>query len=233
MRARQCCHWPTPARRLPGCMPSRTSRSSSMPARPTRSWARTERASRRWSRSWPACTSPTPGCSPSTARRVFLTGPGDAADQGIAVIYQEPTLFPDLSVAENVFIGRQPLRTGRRIDARAMDREVEEIFKRLGVPIDPDRIARGLSIAEQQLVEIAKALDPQGTRPDHGRADRRPLAGRGQAAVRGGRDAARRRGRRRLHLPPPRGGLRDLPAGHRAARRQAHLHQAARGPHAR
>ena len=89
---------------------------------------------------------------------VFLNGPGDAADQGIAVIYQEPTLFPDLSVAENVFIGRQPLRSGRRIDARAMDREVEEIFKRLGVPIDPDRIARGLSIAEQQLVEIAKAL---------------------------------------------------------------------------
>ncbi|HEY6523854.1 MAG TPA: sugar ABC transporter ATP-binding protein [Solirubrobacteraceae bacterium] len=89
---------------------------------------------------------------------VFLTGPGDASDQGIAVIYQEPTLFPDLSVAENVFIGRQPLRSGRRIDARAMDREVEEIFNRLGVSLDPDRIARGLSIAEQQLVEIAKAL---------------------------------------------------------------------------
>jgi rhamnose transport system ATP-binding protein len=89
---------------------------------------------------------------------VFLTGPRDASDQGIAVIYQEPTLFPDLSVAENVFIGRQPLRSGRRIDARAMDREVEEIFKRLGVSMDPDRIARGLSIAEQQLVEIAKAL---------------------------------------------------------------------------
>jgi rhamnose transport system ATP-binding protein len=89
---------------------------------------------------------------------VFLNGPADAADRGIAVIYQEPTLFPDLSVAENVFIGRQPLRSGRRIDARAMDRQVEEIFKRLGVAIDPDRIARGLSIAEQQLVEIAKAL---------------------------------------------------------------------------
>jgi rhamnose transport system ATP-binding protein len=89
---------------------------------------------------------------------VFLNGPADASDQGIAVIYQEPTLFPDLSVAENVFIGRQQLRSGRRIDARAMDREVEEIFNRLGVLIDPDRIARGLSIAEQQLVEIAKAL---------------------------------------------------------------------------
>ena len=89
---------------------------------------------------------------------VFLNGPADAADQGIAVIYQEPTLFPDLSVAENVFIGRQPLRSARRIDARAMDREVQQIFKRLGVALDPDRIARGLSIAEQQLVEIAKAL---------------------------------------------------------------------------
>ena len=89
---------------------------------------------------------------------LFLHGPGDAADRGIAVIYQEPTLFPDLSVAENVFIGRQPLRSGRRIDARGMDRQVQEIFQRLGVAIDPDRIARGLSIAEQQLVEVAKAL---------------------------------------------------------------------------
>ena len=81
--------------------------------------------------------------------------------RGIAVIYQEPTLFPDLSVAENVFIGRQPLRSGRRIDQRSMDAEVNEIFERLGVRIDPDRIARGLSIAEQQLVEIAKALSRQ------------------------------------------------------------------------
>ncbi len=89
---------------------------------------------------------------------VFLGGPADSAERGIAVIYQEPTLFPDLSVAENVFIGRQPLRSGRRIDARAMDLEVTEIFKRLGVRMDPERIARGLSIADQQLVEIAKAL---------------------------------------------------------------------------
>lgn len=89
---------------------------------------------------------------------VLLHGPGEAGHRGVAVIYQEPTLFPDLSVAENVFIGRQPVRSGRRIDARRMDREVTAIFERLGVPIDPERIARGLSIAEQQLVEIAKAL---------------------------------------------------------------------------
>jgi len=89
---------------------------------------------------------------------IVLAGTAAAREAGIAVIYQEPTLFPDLSVAENVFIGRQPLRSGRRIDYRAMETEVKRIFERLGVQMDPDRIARGLSIAEQQLVEIAKAL---------------------------------------------------------------------------
>ena len=94
-------------------------------------------------------------------REVVLGGTAGARQAGIAVIYQEPTLFPDLSVAENVFIGRQPLRTGRRIDYRAMEAEVNRIFERLGVQMDPDRIARGLSIAEQQLVEIAKALSSE------------------------------------------------------------------------
>jgi rhamnose transport system ATP-binding protein len=94
-------------------------------------------------------------------REVLLGGTADARETGIAVIYQEPTLFPDLSVAENVFIGRQPLRSGRRIDYRAMEAEVTRIFERLGVQMDPDRIARGLSIAEQQLVEIAKALSSE------------------------------------------------------------------------
>jgi ABC-type multidrug transport system fused ATPase/permease subunit len=49
-----------------------------------------------------------------------LHGPAAAQDAGIAVIYQEPTLFPDLTAAENIFMGRQPLRRGRRIDARQM-----------------------------------------------------------------------------------------------------------------
>jgi rhamnose transport system ATP-binding protein len=89
---------------------------------------------------------------------VLLHGPADASARGISVIYQEPTLFPDLSVAENVFLGSQPLQFGRRIDYRRMNREVSKIFERLQVAIDPSRIARGLSIAEQQIVEIAKAL---------------------------------------------------------------------------
>ena len=89
---------------------------------------------------------------------VALGGPAAAIAAGIAVIYQEPTLFPDLTVVENIFIGRQPLLSGRRIDRGGMSTQAQAIFKRLGVPLDPDRIARGLSIAEQQLVEIAKAL---------------------------------------------------------------------------
>jgi len=91
-------------------------------------------------------------------REVTLHGPAAARAAGIAVIYQEPTLFPDLTVAENMFIGRQPLRSGRRIDQGAMRAEAAAIFKRLGVPLDPGRIARGLSIADQQVVEIGKAL---------------------------------------------------------------------------
>ena len=77
---------------------------------------------------------------------------------GIAIIFQEPTLFPDLTVAENIFVGVQPLKRFRRIDGRRMRREVTMLFDQLGVRLDPDRLARGLSIADQQLVEIAKAL---------------------------------------------------------------------------
>ena len=89
---------------------------------------------------------------------VSLHNPADAQNAGIAVIYQEPTLFPDLSVAENIFMGRQPLLAGRRIDRRRMHADSAALFSRLGVRLDPGRISRGLSIADQQIVEIAKAL---------------------------------------------------------------------------
>ncbi|WP_089106335.1 sugar ABC transporter ATP-binding protein [Streptomyces hyaluromycini] len=89
---------------------------------------------------------------------VVFHGPGDARDAGIAVIYQEPTLFPDLSIAENIFMGRQPRRALGRIDHKATRAATTALMKRLGVALDPDRPARGLSIADQQIVEIAKAL---------------------------------------------------------------------------
>jgi rhamnose transport system ATP-binding protein len=89
---------------------------------------------------------------------VNFTGPASSKAAGVAVIYQEPTLFPDLSVAENIYMGRQQLGRGRRIDRSAMNREAAAIFARLGVLLDPARPARGLSVADQQIVEIAKAL---------------------------------------------------------------------------
>jgi len=81
-----------------------------------------------------------------------------AKDAGIAVIYQEPALFPDLSVAENLFVGRQPYTGRGTIDRAEMRRASRELTKQLGVYIDPDREARGLSIADQQIVEIAKSI---------------------------------------------------------------------------
>ena len=90
---------------------------------------------------------------------VTFAGPADAQQAGVAVIYQEPTLFPDLSVAENIFMGRQPRARSRAAStARPCTREAAELFERLGVTLDPEQPARGLSIADQQLVEIAKAL---------------------------------------------------------------------------
>lgn len=82
----------------------------------------------------------------------------EAKAAGISVIYQEPTLFPDLSVAENLFVGRQPYTRFGFLDRARMRRETRELTLRLGVPIDPDREARGLSIADQQVVEIAKSI---------------------------------------------------------------------------
>ncbi|WP_372983769.1 sugar ABC transporter ATP-binding protein [Microbacterium sp.] len=89
--------------------------------------------------------------------------PSDAITAGIAVIYQEFTLFPDLSVAENVFIGREPFsRATRGIDYAFMRSECRRVFAMLDFDVDPDTRAGDLSVSEQQLVEIAKALSVDG-----------------------------------------------------------------------
>ncbi|AMM18827.1 D-ribose transporter ATP-binding protein [Frondihabitans sp. PAMC 28766] len=89
---------------------------------------------------------------------VDFSSTAQAKAAGIAVIYQEPTLFPDLSVTENIFMGRQPTDSLGRIDRKSMRAEALRIFERLSVGIDPDRLAEGLSIADQQIIEIAKAI---------------------------------------------------------------------------
>ncbi|MDN5571779.1 MAG: sugar ABC transporter ATP-binding protein, partial [Propionibacteriaceae bacterium] len=91
-------------------------------------------------------------------RPVEFRNTAEAKAAGVAVIYQEPTLFPDLSVTENIFMGRQPVSRFRRIDRAAMRDEATALFARLGVRIDTDRPTEGLSIADQQIIEIAKAI---------------------------------------------------------------------------
>lgn len=90
--------------------------------------------------------------------KTFLQGSTRLAQQqGVAVIYQEPSLFPDLTLAENVFVGRH-LQTAKMVDWKKMQLEAKRLFTQLGVDLDVNRLARGLSIADQQIVEIVKAL---------------------------------------------------------------------------
>jgi rhamnose transport system ATP-binding protein len=87
-----------------------------------------------------------------------FANPAEARDAGLAVIYQEPTLFADLSIAENIYMGRQPRDRIGRIRYDEMNREVDTLLQSLGVNLRAERLVRGLSIADQQVVEIAKAL---------------------------------------------------------------------------
>ena len=81
----------------------------------------------------------------------------DARRHGIAVIHQHPAMFPDLSVAENIFVGRQP-RRGARIDWAAMQATAEELLQRLRMQIDVRLPVKAISIAERQAIEIVRAL---------------------------------------------------------------------------
>ena len=92
---------------------------------------------------------------------VELRSPAQAQALGIAVVQQEPMLFPDLDVAENVFMGRHPRDNFGRVDWKRMHREVDQLLASLDVSLSSHAPVQGLSVAEQQLVEIAKALSLQ------------------------------------------------------------------------
>jgi ribose transport system ATP-binding protein len=96
-------------------------------------------------------------------RPASFAGVRDAEGAGVAIIHQELNLVPELSVADNIFLGREPLIAGVLIDERRMVRAAERLLRRLGVTIDPRSRIAELRIGEQQLVEIAKALS-QDTR---------------------------------------------------------------------
>ena len=83
--------------------------------------------------------------------------PREAIDAGVGMIHQELLLLPHLSIAENVFVGRYPKRAGV-VDRKTMERRAHAGLQRLGLDISPRRLVQGLSTANQQLIEIAKAL---------------------------------------------------------------------------
>ena len=88
---------------------------------------------------------------------VSIRQPQDAIHHGISVIYQEFNLVPYLTVAENIFLGREPQRLGL-IEWRTMHGEAGKLLERLGAQFSTRALVRDLSVAEQQMVEIAKAL---------------------------------------------------------------------------
>ncbi len=91
-------------------------------------------------------------------RPVAIHGPHDAKRAGIAIIYQELALAPNLTVAENIYLGSELTRPGYQVDRKTMAARCAPILQRLGAPFGPRSIVGGLSIAEQQMVEIARAL---------------------------------------------------------------------------
>jgi ribose transport system ATP-binding protein len=94
---------------------------------------------------------------------VEIGGPRHATELGISIIHQEFNLVPHLTVAQNIFIGREPRRLRLLLDERKLVRDARELIDRLRLPLDPNTVVGKLTVANQQMVEIAKALswDPK------------------------------------------------------------------------
>ena len=94
-------------------------------------------------------------------KRVEALDPHIARLLGISVIYQQPALFPDLTVAENIALARESGRLWTRVNWRERNQHARQLLERAGASIEPQTLVSALSMPEQQLVEIAKALDAE------------------------------------------------------------------------
>ena len=90
-------------------------------------------------------------------KEVEITSPKMAEQLGLSIIYQELNVLQNLTVAENIYLGRQPCRHGK-VDWKKMNRDAEALFEKLGISMNVTVKVRQLSVAQQQMVEIAKAL---------------------------------------------------------------------------
>ena len=89
---------------------------------------------------------------------VEVKNPKHAQTLGISTIYQEFNLIPHLSVGENIFLGREPVRLPGLIDQRAIFQQATHALTDLGLALNPRKLVKELRVAEQQMVEVAKAL---------------------------------------------------------------------------
>lgn len=103
---------------------------------------------------------PNSGTIEFNGKPVEIDTPIQAQQLGIVTIYQEFTLVPSLTIAENVFMGREPTRGGF-LSWGGLRRQTQAVLNRLGIDLNPMRAVRSLSVAEQQMVEIARALSMQ------------------------------------------------------------------------
>lgn len=96
-------------------------------------------------------------------RQVEFKSPLDAQLAGIGIVYQELSIFPNLSVAENIYANRQPFRTGRFVNRKELRRKATEMMEVFSLDFDPDLLVKDLSMADRQMVEILRAasLDPR------------------------------------------------------------------------
>ena len=92
-------------------------------------------------------------------RMVSFANPRAALEAGISTVFQELSLLPNMTIAENMFLGREPAGRFGGIDRRRMRQETKVALARLGLDLDPDTLVSELSIAQRQFVEIAHGID--------------------------------------------------------------------------
>ena len=101
---------------------------------------------------------PDAGTLEFSGEQLKIANPAEAQAKGIAIVYQELNLAPNLSIAENIFLGVEPRTSGLFVDRSKLREGTLQVFRRLGIHFDPDTIVRTLTVAQQQLIEICKSL---------------------------------------------------------------------------
>jgi ABC-type sugar transport system ATPase subunit len=101
---------------------------------------------------------PDKGSISIAGKMVHITNPAVAEELGIGYVHQEPTLVPNMTVAANMFLNRELVIGGARLDFKKMKAESSRLIGTLGFNIDPDRLVEDLTLVEKEVVEIAKAL---------------------------------------------------------------------------